>query len=624
MPVVVQAAVDLVEGILVATLHGADLGGFEIAGIGPSLVPGSFPEEFVGFGDFAQILERQRKIVDGFAIVGIGIAALRELHGLAQILFGLGETALADVPKTKGIEAADVVGIATQGFLVVVGCQPRGVTILLEVLTGEEKLLVGLDLLGQQGSFGRIGDRTDLVGLGMPGEDGALTIDEVLLNLKGQLVEGGSVGLDRTDKHLFGRKGEFLIEEHLAFVAAQDDPYLLSAGGEDLELDLSPTDLVDVEHQVLRCLLDHTKLAIGHEVLGEHLLFVGHQPGEVGLVLGIDTCHQLDVGTESRAVDAPLLHLLGGSLVGEVAVPGSAEVAIAPGPLLLAGREVMTGHVEHTAVGVVLVAAFEVEARVDAHVAGGDEDVPVVGDIDACRIVHLVIGACGDGERRDGTLAMVEHGVDVGREHALILVVDLNGGIGPPEEGLRYVGAVVEATLDLEIGASGTQREACHTLLMEHLLHLAHPHADRPVGILLDARIDGHIGSGTMVLGPVEFDASRDPWTSKTDEGGLDDVVVIDEVTTGNLVVGHLHTTAQFGQDHHLDVLVLHPDGLVLLIDLLVAHRFDDGIGIDHTTRALIDSLLEEHRVLFGLAHLIGRNRYQFSPSFYHNDILLK
>ena len=276
---------------------------------------------------------------------------------------------------------------------------------------------------------------------------------------------------------------------------------------------------------------------------------------------------------------------------------------------------------QHTGMGVVLVAALEVEVRVDAHVAGGHGNVFVVRDIDACRIVHLVIGARGDGERRYGPLAMIEHGIDVGREHTLVLVVYLYGGVGPPKEGLRHIGTVVEAAFDLEIGATGAQREARHAFLMEHLLHLAHPHRDTAVGIVLDGGVDRHIGGRTVMLRPVELDAAADPGTGQAHQGRLDDVVVVHEVAPGYLVVGHLYTAAQLGQHHHYDILVLQPNGQIVLVYLLIAHRLDDGIGIHHTTRPLIDTFLQEHRVLLGLAHLIGGNGHYFSPSFYHGLI---
>ena len=213
---------------------------------------------------------------------------------------------------------------------------------------------------------------------------------------------------------------------------------------------------------------------------------------------------------------------------------------------------------------------------------------------------------------------MVEDGVDVGWEHALIGIVHLHGGVRPPKEGLRHIGAVVQPTFDFEIGTAGTQREPCHSLLMEHLFHFAHPYADRTIGVLLNAGVNRHEGRGAVMLRPVELDAARYPRTCKSYKGRFDDVIVIDEMTLCYLVVCHLHPTAQFGQHHHLDILVLQPDGEVLLVDFLIRHRLNDGIGIDHTTASLIDSFLQKHRVFLWFPHLVCGNSHQFSPSFYH------
>ena len=111
------------------------------------------------------------------------------------------------------------------------------------------------------------------------------------------------------------------------------------------------------------------------------------------------------------------------------------------------------------------------------------------------------------------------------------------------------------------------------------------------------------------MLRPVELYASRYPRTCQTHQGGLDDVVVIYEVALLQLVVGHLYPAAQFGQDHYLYIFVLYPNGQILLVYLLIAHRLDDGIRIHYTTRTLIHSLLKEHRALLGTTHLISGYR---------------
>ena len=210
----------------------------------------------------------------------------------------------------------------------------------------------------------------------------------------------------------------------------------------------------------------------------------------------------------------PLSHLLGCGLVGEIAVPSATKVAVTPSPLLLAWRVVVTGHMQHATLGIVLVTTLEVKARVYTHIAGGYEDIFIVRDIDTSRIVHLIIGACGDGEAAYGTLSMIEHGIDIGWEHTLVGIVNLNGWVGPPQECLRQIGAIADATLNFEISTTRAQGKACHTLLVEHALHLVYPYGDRAILVLNNGAINGHVGGWTMVLGPVKLDTTANPRTS--------------------------------------------------------------------------------------------------------------
>ena len=142
---------------------------------------------------------------------------------------------------------------------------------------------------------------------------------------------------------------------------------------------------------------------------------------------------------------------------------------------------------------------------------------------------------------------MVEHRVDIGREHALILVVHLHGWIGPPKEGLRQTGTIRDAAFDFQVSTTRAQRKTGHTLLMEHALHLIHPHRHRTIIRFLDVTVDGQIGRRTMVLWPVELNAARYPRTRQTHQRRLDDVVVVDEVALFDFVVSHLDATAQLG-----------------------------------------------------------------------------
>ena len=121
-----------------------------------------------------------------------------------------------------------------------------------------------------------------------------------------------------------------------------------------------------------------------------------------------------------------------------------------------------------------------------------------------------------------------------------------------------------------------------------------------------------------MVLGPVKLDAATDPRTCQSHKCRFHYMVIINEVTLLNLVVGHLDTSTQFWQNHHLDILILEIHSLVVLICFLVADRLDDWVRIDHTTRSLIHTFFQKHRSFLRLAYFIGWYRHQLSPSLYH------
>ena len=89
---------------------------------------------------------------------------------------------------------------------------------------------------------------------------------------------------------------------------------------------------------------------------------------------------------------------------------------------------------------------------------------------------------------------MIEDGIHVWREHSLIGIVHLDGRVRPPQESLRQRGAVAHASLYFKIGTAGPERKAGGTFLVEHPLHLVHPHRHRAVFVLDDVAIDGQIG----------------------------------------------------------------------------------------------------------------------------------
>jgi hypothetical protein len=85
-------------------------------------------------------------------------------------------------------------------------------------------------------------------------------------------------------------------------------------------------------------------------ILAPRLGFARLEEAEVRLVVGVNAGHDFDV----RAVFTL------GVRFGQVAIPGIAEFLIAPGPLFLAGGNVVVGNMDDACLGLMVVAADEI------------------------------------------------------------------------------------------------------------------------------------------------------------------------------------------------------------------------------------------------------------------------
>ena len=155
-------------------------------------------------------------------------------------------------------------------------------------------------------------------------------------NRQRQFIELGALHIYRLREDSLGRQQEHLVIIFLTIVVAQHDASFLSRRRQHLQTHPTFRRGVDVHDEIPRCLLHQTQFAIRHEVLGELLFLVRHEPCEVGLVLRIDARHQFDVGAETLPDVSDGQPVRSGGFVGQISVPRSSEVAVAPRPLLLA------------------------------------------------------------------------------------------------------------------------------------------------------------------------------------------------------------------------------------------------------------------------------------------------
>ena len=451
----------------------------------------------------------------------------------------------------------------------------------------EIQLFNGVNLVGQLCRRGGIGNLCDLL---FPGHIVQQQAAVFIIDGKAQAGFGCACG-HAVLQHVHRAEGQGFAVEQVFAHAERHARIVVNAGCIDGESG-AVIFFLQIQHHVGAGIFYIACRLVGHEILGEGLLLVGHEPGEVRLVIAEHAGHQLDI----RAV-----------FVGQVSVPCPAKVAVAPCPLLFARRDMVIGDMQNAGVYAVIIAADKVVIAVRAHIAGGHGDIFVAGDIDAGAVVVLVIYARGDGERGNIALAVIEDGGHIRREDALGIVVHRNGRIGPPQEGLREIGAVIELAPDLDIGLIGIEGEGHFALGTVHLIDLGELHAGASVLIPGDAPVGGAVGGRAVMLGPVELDAAGDPRAGEAHQRRLDHLVVVDEVVAVGFIHGALNAAAQLGQHHDFQIIVFQPYGGVGLKRLFIEDLVHHGQRIHLAAGTLIDALFQKHGIFVGLADAVGR-----------------
>src|ERR1700744_1177046 len=116
--------------------------------------------------------------------------------------------------------------------------------------------------------------------------------------------------------------------------------------------------------------LRNAYLSDGVPKLAKLLRLARSKKGKIRLVICVDAGHQFDVW--------PVV-------LGKMAVPGIAELMVAPGPLLLPRSDVMVGDMDHPCLRGVVVPAKEIVIGAEDHVAGWNRDVRVPTQV-ICRV----------------------------------------------------------------------------------------------------------------------------------------------------------------------------------------------------------------------------------------------
>ena len=119
------------------------------------------------------------------------------------------------------------------------------------------------------------------------------------------------------------------------------------------------------------------------------------------------------------------------------------------------------------------------------------------------------------------------------------------------------------------------------------------------------------------MLWPVEFDAAARPRPGETDERGLDDRLFINEFVTVGLVLNGMNASADFRQHQYPEKFVFNPDRLPCPVHRLFGNAIGERQRINSAAAALIDPLLQKHRILVRCGWKIGGNDQLLLPDIY-------
>lgn len=118
---------------------------------------------------------------------------------------------------------------------------------------------------------------------------------------------------------------------------------------------------------------------------------------------------------------------------------------------------------------------------------------------------------------------------DVRRKERLVLVVDVDGDVGPPEKGLHEGCAIEKPDFCLHERLARMETYPDHTFHPVHRFVLTQPDRLASVGVRFDVVVHWHESRGTMVLRPVELHPTRDPGSEQADESWFDHVLPVEK-----------------------------------------------------------------------------------------------
>ena len=222
-----------------------------------------------------------------------------------------------------------------------------------------------------------------------------------------------------------------------------------------------------------------------------------------------------------------------------------------------------------------------------------------------------------NGKIGDRPLSMICHIGHVWREKGLILIVNRNAGIGPPQKCLEEWSAVVDLYTGFDQSLVGVKSNPDHAFHAVHGFMLAKPDGGAAICMLLDRVIHGHERRRAMMLRPVKLHAARNPGSQQSNQRRLNNMLVIKKIVLISFIEAAMNPPTNLGEDHDLEVIILQVHRSILVVNFYTGDPVGKGVGIDLPAAALVNPFFQEHRIEIRRGGGISRDNDNVFPDFY-------
>ena len=205
--------------------------------------------------------------------------------------------------------------------------------------------------------------------------------------------------------------------------------------------------------------------------------------------------------------------------------------------------------------------------------------------------------------------------MDIRRENGLRILVYRNRRIRPPQKGLGHGRPVIQLAGYFNICLPRIQGYFCNPLGPVHLIHIMHKDGFAAVLPLRQHIVHRKKSGRPVMLGPVEFNPSGNPWPRQPHQSRLYHMVIINKIISVRLIIRSLDPSSQLRQHHNLYIFIFQKNSGIFLIRLRIADFFHRRIGIDLSAASLIYPFIQKHRILFRFPYFISRYDYLFHPN---------